>query len=105
MAKQDDPPEFLTVQRHIADIKSRIMPADLTDFSSELLQAGLIIDAAHGDAIAITGLGPRQKIASLITEAMEMIRTKPDLFNRFADILERRDEQFASNLRSECHGK
>ena len=98
-------PEFLTVQRHIADINSLISEADLPSFSSELLQAGLITDAAHRDAIAVTGLGPGHKIASLTNEVMTKIKTTTGLFIRFVDILETRDRQLASTLTSECEYK
>ena len=97
MAEQG-PPEYLTVLRHIADINSRIQPADLPSFSSELLQAGLITDATHRDAIAITGSGPGQKIASLTAGAIAAIKTTPNLFSRFVEILETRDKQLASTL-------
>ena len=96
-------PEFLTVQRHIADINSLISEADLPSFSSELLQAGLITDATHSDAIATTtGSGPGHKIASLTNEVMAKIRTTPGLFKDFANILETRDKEIASILRNKC---
>ena len=95
-------PEFLTVRGHIADINSRIQSADLPTFSSELLQAGLITDATHKDAIAVTGLGPGHHIASLTAVAMSAIDTTPGLFYSFVDILETRDRQLASTMRYEC---
>ena len=95
-------PEFLTVQRHIADINSRIQSADLPTFSSELLQAGLITDATHRSAIAVTGLAADREIASLTAVAMAAIKATPSLFNSLVDILETRDKEIASTLRYEC---
>ena len=104
MAEQG-PPEYLTVLKHIFDIDNCIQPADLPSFSSELLQAGLITDATHRDAIATTGLGPGIKIASLTAAAMTTIKATPELFNKFIIVLETRDEQLASTLRYECRNK
>ena len=95
-------PEYLAVKGHIAAINRRVPDADLPSFSSELLQAGLITDASHGDAIATTGLGPRLKIARLTAEAMAAIKATPGLFNSFVDILETRNEEIASVLRKKC---
>ena len=94
--------EFLTVQGHIADINSRIQSADLPTFSSELLQAGLITDATHRAAIAVTGLAADREIASLTAVAMAAIKATPSLFNSLVDILETRDKEIASTLRYEC---
>ena len=98
-------PEFLTVQGHIADINSRIQSADLPTFSSELLQAGLITDATHRAAIAVTGLGPGHHIASLTAVTMAAIKATPCSFYSFVNILETRDKRLASTLRYECHSE
>ena len=113
-AKQDimasfPSPEYSTIlERHIADINQRIAEADLSLYADELLQAGLITQSGHSSAIAITGRAPRDKIASLTAEAMGKIKTSPHLFDALVDILEKRDQDFASILRrerSECQCK
>ena len=99
---ETESPEYLAVKGHIAAINRRVPNADLPSFSSELLQAGLITDAIHTDAIAATGLGPGHKIASLTVATMEAIKTTPNLFGRFVNILEVIDKEIASILRKKC---
>ena len=57
-------PEYSVVKAHIADINSRISAADISSYANELLQAGIICDAGHDNAIAVTGRAPQDKIAS-----------------------------------------
>ena len=102
MAQSDQSPEYLAVRGRIAAINRRVPNADLPSFSSELLQAGLITDATHRAAIALTGSSADREIASLTAVAMEAIRVTPGLFNSFVDILETRDREIASTLRYEC---
>ena len=96
-------PEYLTVKYHIADINARISPSEIPVFADELLQAGLIGDAGHGNAIAVTGISPQNKISNLTSEALMKISTVPDLFYKFAEIVKTRDENLATTLTSE-HG-
>ena len=94
-------PEYSVVKAHIADINSRISAADISSYADDLFQAGLIGQPGHDNALAITGIAPQGKVASLTSEAMGKIKTSPHLFSGLITILESRDGDFASLLREE----
>ena len=100
-------PEWSVIRSHIADINSRIPIPEISSYADDLLQAGLIGQAGHNNALAATGTGPCSKIASLTSEAMGKINSMPHLFSALVDIIEKRsgDNEFASLLRKEYHGK
>ena len=93
-------PEYSTILAHIADINQRIVPDDLSTYADQLLQAGLITPPSHASAIAV-GKAPFRAISALTAEAMAKIKTSPHLFDALVDILEKRDQEFASSLRAE----
>ena len=74
-------------------------------YAHDLLQAGLVCQAGHNNAVAPTGRGLQDKIASLTSEALGKINTSPHLFSELVAIIEKRDKVFASILCKEYHGK
>ena len=94
-------PEYSVVKAHIADINNRISAADIPSYADDLFQAGLIGQPGYDNALAITGIAPQGKVASLTSEAMGKIKTSPHLFSGLITILESRDGDFASLLREE----
>ena len=52
-------------------------------------------------AIAATGLSPANKVAHLVSEAANNVGNSPDNFYKFVSILESRNGQLASSLRSD----
>ena len=57
--------------------------------------------AGHKAAIAVTALSPANKVAHLVSEADNNVRNSPDNFYKFVSILESRNAQLASTLRSD----
>ena len=100
------PAEYSVIKSHIADINSRIPIPGIPTYAGDLLQAGLVCQAGHDNALA-QGISPDVKKASLTSEAMGKMNSMPHLFNALVDIIERRsgDEAFASMLRREYQGK
>ena len=100
-------PEYSVIQSHFADITGLIPVSGISSYAGDLLQAGLICQDGHDNALAAMGNGPHDKIASLTSEAMGKINSMPHLLNALVDIIERRsgDEEFASMLRKEYQGK
>ena len=92
------------VRRHIADINECIAPADVTVFASELLQAGLITQVCHTDAIHLTGRSPVEKISVLTSEVLSRFSistsrsTNSDLFHKFVGIIGKRNIDLATSL-------
>ena len=74
---------------------------DVVEFSSELLQNDLISFAGHQAAIAVNASPPANKVAHLVSEAMNNVSNSPDNFYKFISILECRNAQLASALRSD----
>ena len=93
--------EFKTVQGKFADICHCISEPDVVIFSGELLQSGLISNAGHQAAIAVTGLPPANKVAHLVSEAANKVNDSPDEFYKLVSILESRNKELASTLRSD----
>ena len=73
----------------------------MVKYAGELLQSNLISDAGHQAAIAVTGLPPANKVAHLVSEAANNVSNSPDNFYKFISILESRNVQLASTLRSD----
>ena len=88
----EDSTEFETVKGRLVDISRCVPESSVVEFSSELLQNDLISFAGHQAAIAVTGLSPNNKVARLVS---------PDNFYKFISILECRNAQLASALRSD----
>ena len=92
------------VRRHIADINKCIVPADVTLFADELLQAGLITRVSHTNAIEVTGRSSVDKISALTSEALSRFSisalrsTNSELFHKFVGIIERRNKSLATSL-------
>ena len=61
-------PEYSVVKAHIADINRRIPATDVSSYAYDLFQADLICEAGHDSAIAVTGIAPQGKVASLTSE-------------------------------------
>ena len=96
-----DSREFRVVREKFADICNCISVPDIANFANELLQRGLISYAGHQQAIAITGVSPTNKIAHLFSEAANKVSNSPDKFYKFLSILESRNTELASALRSD----
>ena len=102
MATRTESPEIQTVRGKFAIICSSISAPDVVKFAGELLQSNLISDAGHQAAIAVTGLSPtNNKIAHLVSEAEKNVCNSPDNFYKFVSIVESRNAQLASTLRSQ----
>ena len=92
------------VRRHIADINECIVPADVTVFAGELLQAGLITPVSNKNAIEVTGRSSVEKISALTSEVLSRFSTSTlrstnsDLFHKFVGIIERRKKRLATSL-------
>ena len=93
--------EFKTVKGRFVEICDCISEPDVVKFSGELLQIDLISNAGHQAAIAVTGVPPNNKVAHLVSEAMNNVSNSPDNFYNFVSILESRNAQLASALRSD----
>ena len=98
-------PEYSVIKSHIADINRRIPIADVSSYASDLLQADLVCQAGHDNAVTVTGRGTRDNIASLTSEALGKINTSPHLFSALVAVIEKRDKEFACILRKEYQGK
>ena len=83
------------------DICRCVAEPDMVEFAGELLQSNLISNAGHQAAIAVNASPPANKVAHLVSEAMNNVRNSPDNFNKFISILESRNAQLASALRSD----
>ena len=94
-------PERLVVRGHFADICSSVTDPDVTTFAGELLQDSLISEAGHSATIAVTGLPPRDKLGNLLSEVMSRVSCSQDKFYRFVAILETRNFELASTLKSD----
>ena len=93
--------EFKTVRNKFAAICDCISEPDVVKFAGELLQSDLISDAGHQAAIAVTGLSPGNKVAHLVSEVANNVSNSPDNFHKFVSILESRNVQLASTLRTD----
>ena len=80
------------------DICRCVAEPDVVEFAGELLQSSLISNAGHQAAIAVTGLSPNNKVAHLVSEAMNNVSNSPDNFYKFVSIVESRNSQLASDL-------
>ena len=98
-------PEYSVIRSHIADINRLIPITDVSSYASDLLQADLVCQAGHDNAVALTGRGARDNIASLTSEALGKISISPHLFSALVAVIEKRDKEFASILRKEYQGK
>ena len=101
MATRTESPEFKTVRGKFVAICDCISEPDVVKFAGELLQSNLISDAGHQAAIAINASPPANKVAHLVSEAANNISNSPDNFYKFVSILESRNAQLASTLRSD----
>ena len=101
MATRTESPEIQTVRGKFAVICGSISAPDVVKYAGELLQSNLISDAGHQAAIAVTGLSPTNKIAHLVSEAANNVCNSPENFYKFVSIVESRNAQLASTLRSQ----
>ena len=83
------------------DICRCVTEPDVVEFAGELLQCNLISNAGHQAAIAVNTSPPANKVAHLVSEAMNNVSNSPDNFYKFISILECRNVQLASALRSD----
>ena len=97
----EDSTEFETVKGRLVDISRCVPESSVVEFSSELLQNDLISFAGHQAAIAVNASPPANKVAHLVSEAMNNVSNSPDNFYKFISILECRNAQLASALRSD----
>ena len=93
--------EFETVKGRFVDICRCVAEPDVVEFAGELLQSNLINNAGHQAAIAVNASPPANKVAHLVSEAMNNVNNSPDNFYKFISILESRNSQLASALRSD----
>ena len=94
--------ETQTVKDHIAKICASI-PTSVT-FADELLQAGLVGEAGHKEAIELTGSSSRDKVSKLMSEVMTRVAGSQDKLAKFVSILESRNVELAENLTSAYQG-
>ena len=102
MAQNLSGPEYLTVQDNFANICARIIQPDIVIIAGELLQDKLIGRAGHDAAVTASTLQPQVAVNRLVTEVLNKISLSPNKFDRFVAILEKRDEEFAMTLRTNC---
>ena len=93
--------EFETVKGRFVDICRCVAEPDVVKFAGELLQSNLISNAGHQAAIAVNMSPPANKVAHLVSEAMNNVSNSPDNFYKFISILESRNALLASALRSD----
>ena len=96
-----DSSEFETVRGRFVDICRCVADPDVVEFAGELLQNDLITFTSHQAAVAVNALPPAKKIAHLVSEVKTNVRNSPDNFYKFVSIIESRNAQLASVLRSE----
>ena len=96
-----DSPDFETVKSRFVDICRCVAEPDVVEFAGELLQSNLISNAGHQAAIAVNASPSANKVARLVSEAMDNVSNSPDNFYKFISILECRNAQLASALRSD----
>ena len=94
-------PERLVVKGHFDDICSSVTDPDVTTFAGELLQDDLISEAGYSATIAVTGLPPRDKLGNLLSEVMGKVSCSQNKFYKFVAILETRNSELASALKSD----
>ena len=76
-----------------------ISAPDIVKFAGELFQDGLISDGGHQAAIAVNATPPANKIALLVSEAMNTVSDSSDDFYKLVSILESRSKKLVSILR------
>ena len=91
----------MVVKGHFADICTSITDPDVTSFANELLQDELISEAGYSTTIAVTGLPPRNKTGNLLLQVMGKVSCSQDKFYKFVAILETRNSELASTLKSD----
>ena len=92
--------ESQTVKAHFAAICAAILPADVTNFAGELLEAELIGAPGHRAAIEPgVALPSDNKIANLVSEVMTRVAGSQDKFAKFVSVLESRNKKLAETLR------
>ena len=96
-----DSSEFETVKGRFVDICRCVAEPDVVEFAGELLQSNLISNASHQAAIAFNASPPNNKVAHLVSEAMNNVSNSPDNFYKFVSLLECRNAQLASSLSSD----
>ena len=100
-SKMAETPEFKIVRRSLVAVRACISVADIVNFAGELFQDGLISDAGHQAAIAVTGTAPSTVVARLVSEAMNKLSNSSENFYRFVSIIESRDTNLASILKND----
>ena len=95
-------PEYLTVQDNFANICGLIISPDIVVIAGELLQDKLIGRAGHEAAVATCTSQPQVAVSRLATEVLNKISFSPNKFEKLVCILEKRDEEFATALRTDC---
>ena len=93
-------PEFKIVRRSLVAVRDCIS-VDIVNFAGELFQDGLISDAGHQAAIAVTGTAPNTVVARLVSEAMNKLSNSSENFYRFVSIIESRNTNLASILKKD----
>ena len=98
--------EFRTVRDNFVAICNCISAAEVIEFAGELLRSNLISDAAHQAAIAVTDItesppSTTNKVAHLVSEAANKVSDSPNNFYKFISIVENRNKELASTLRSD----
>ena len=93
--------EFEIVRGQFAVICDCISVPDVVKFAGELLQSNLISNVGHQVVIDVNASPPANKVARLVSEAMNNVSNSPDNFYKFISILESRNAQLASDLRSD----
>ena len=99
--KMADSSEFETMRVRLVDICRCVPESSVVEFSCELLQSNLISNAGHQATIAVNASSPANKVAHLVSEAMNNVSNSPDNFYKFVSILESRNAQLASALKSD----
>ena len=99
--KMAETSEFKTVRGKYVDICHCISEPDIVEVAGELLQSNLISHASYQAAIANNASPPANKVHHLVSEAANNVSNSPDNFYKFVSILESRNAQLASTLRSD----
>ena len=93
--------EFIDSARANSPISAIVLEPDLVIFSPANCYKVYSFNAGHQAAIAVTGLPPANKVAHLVSEAANKVNDSPDEFYKLVSILESRNKELASTLRSD----
>ena len=97
-------PESANLSNSFSDICSCIREQDVVSFADELLKDGLRIlydDTSELDASTREKVPAVTTIRHLVVDAIAKVSASPSMFDKFVSIVEKRDIDLASRLKSE----